>query len=343
MWLSLYGESARCRGARRRTGPLCRSYQQAKYCTESLEEEGIAPARRDTRDMTWGGVFHELGLVIASRAELRACGASSAMLTGAVRGGHLIRVRRDHYALPQTDRHVLRAVRVGGRLGCVSALRSLGIFGFDHRATHIHLPRELSRPRSPHDRRRPLTSQNRQDAVLHWQELTDPFAVVEYRVGVIDALRQVLRCNEPVHALASIENALFLGVISEADLGVIFSGLPQECLAVKQRINPKSEAGQETVLRCALEDAGIHSEIQVDIPFVGRVDGLIDGRLIWEADSRLAHDGWELHVRDRDRDIDAARQGYMTLRPAYNRTMFATGDVVEAVIHLLDSTRRGAS
>lgn len=85
---------------------------------------------------------------------------------------------------------------------------------------------------------------------------------------------------------------------------------------------------------------GIQSQIQVTIPGVGRVDGLVDGRLIWEADSRLAHDGWQLHVRDRDRDIDAARQGFVTLRPAYNRTMFATADVVDAVQRLLEAISR---
>ena len=105
-------------------------------------------------------------------------------------------------------------------------------------------------------------------------------------------------------------------------------------------MNGASESGQETVLRSALEDAGTPSEIQVELPGVGRVDGIVGGRLIWEADSRLAHDGWEMHVRDRDRDIDAARLGYMTLRPAYNRTMFATAEVVDAVIRLLEATDR---
>lgn len=261
------------------------------------------------------------------------------MLTGAVRGGYLIRVRRDHYALPATDPHILRAVRVGGRLGCVSALRDLGIFGFESRTTHIHLPRGLSRARSPHNRARLLTESNRVGTELHWDELAHPAEGNEYRIGVLDALTQVLRCNHPYHALASIENALHLGRITEPDLGAIFQGVSREKQKLRSRVDGRSEAGQETVLRSALEDAGIRSEIQVAIPGVGRVDGLVEGRLIWEADSRLAHDGWELHVRDRDRDIDAARQGYMTLRPAYNRTMFATGDVVEAVIRLLESTR----
>jgi very-short-patch-repair endonuclease len=290
--------------------------------------------------VTWSGAFDELGLTVASREQMLSIGATSRMLTGSVRSGTLLRVRRDHYALPSTDLHVLRAVRVGGRLGCVTALRSLGIFGFESQVTHIHLPRELSRARSPHDRRHRLTPANRAGTELHWSALIEPGAGSEVSVGVMDALAQTVKCNPPHMALASLENALFLRRLDEADIADIFARLPPEHQFLRARIDPRSESGQETVLRAALEDAGIRSEIQVIIPGVGRVDGLIEGRLIWETDSRLAHDGWELHVRDRDRDIDAARLGYMSLRPAYNRTMHSTNDVVDAIRHLLDSTRR---
>lgn len=284
-------------------------------------------------------MFAELELVIATRAELMACGATPPVLTSAVRGGYLLRVRRDHYALPGTDLHVLRAVRIGGRVGCATALRSYGVFGFEHRTTHVHCAHQMSRMRSPDSRRRPW-SRDQQGAILHWDALIDSTAGDRHRVGLVDALRQVLRCNHRYHALASLENAIFVGLVTEADLAEVFAGLPAATQILRARVNGRSEAGQETVLRSALEDAGIPSEIQVWIPGLGRVDGIVGGRLIWEADSRLAHDGWELHVRDRDRDIDAARLGYVTLRPAYKRTMFATAEVVEAVQRLLEATDR---
>jgi len=290
--------------------------------------------------VTWSAAFGELGLTVASREQLFSIGATSRMLTGGVRSGVLLRVRRDHYALPSTDLHVLRAVRVGGRLGCMTALRAFGIFGFEGQVTHIHLPRELSRARSPHDRRHHLTRANRAGTELHWSALLEPEAGSEVSVGVVDALAQTVRCSPPHLALASIENALFLGKVDGAGIADLFAGLGSEHQFLRARIDPRSESGQETVLRTALEDAGLRSEIQVLIPGVGRVDGVVEGRLIWEADSRLAHDGWELHVRDRDRDIDAARLGYMSLRPAYNRTMHRTNEVVDAIRHLLDSTRR---
>jgi hypothetical protein len=289
--------------------------------------------------MSWTEAFTSGALTIASRADLRALGATDRMLTSAVRMGHLLRVRRDHYALPDTDRHVIRAVRVGGRLACVSTLRYSGVFGFDT-GTHIHLRKQASRSRSPRSRAVPLTPHNREGARLHWRPLIDESDGTEFSVGLVDALAQVIRCNDPWHAIASIDNALFLRRITEAELTAVFGHLPEMFAALRPQLDGRSEAGQETVLRCAFRAAGLEPELQVDLPGVGRVDLVLEGRLIVEADSRQAHDGWELHVRDRDRDIDAARLGYMSLRPAYNRTMYATADVVEAAVQLLRSTDR---
>lgn len=231
-------------------------------------------------------------------------------------------------------------MRVGGRLGCISALRSLEIFGFDNRYVHLHMPKQMSRSRSPYSRSIPLTPSNRSGAVLHWWPLSDPDAGTEFRVDVVDALAQAVRCQRPWHALASLENALFQGRINESQLTDVFRSVPEKHHFLRGQIDARSEAGQETVLRRALLEAGLRVEIQVQIAGVGRVDLVVEGRLIVEADSRQAHDGWELHVRDRDRDIDAARQGYVTLRPAYNRTMHTTADVVDAVLALLAATDR---
>lgn len=287
--------------------------------------------------MTWIDVFASSGRQVARRHELVSAGATSSGLTAAVRGGFLLRVRRDHYALPDTSRPIVEAVRVGGQLACVSALRSLGIFGFDT-ATHIHLPRAASRLRSPASRSIPLTPHNRAGARMHWWPLLDPSDGTEVRVGLVDALAQAVRCQQPPHAIASLDNALHLGAITEHDIAEIFHHLPPRLQSLKNRVDGRSEAGQETVLRCALLAAGLRVDLQVVFPDVGRVDLVVEGRLVVEADSRSAHDGWDLHVRDRDRDIDLARRGLMSLRPAYNRIMFDTGAVVDAVLSLLAAT-----
>jgi hypothetical protein len=285
--------------------------------------------------MTWSWAFDRLGTEVASRAELMAIGATPRMLTSAVKHGYLVRARRDHYVLPRADDHLVRAVRVGGRLACDTALRSYGIFGFDHERTHVVVSPDASRLRSAHSRRVPLREDDRDRLEVHWSPLIRPDEATAGRVGVVDALAQVVRCGFWRHAVASLDNALHLGLVDEGDLTDVFRGLPERLQGIRDRVDPRCESGQESVLRLAFEDAGMRPELQVQVEGVGRVDGVIDGRLIYEADSRLAHDGWELHVRDRDRDIDAARAGYMSLRPAYRRVMFATADVVDAARGLL--------
>lgn len=279
-----------------------------------------------------------LGRRIASRHELLGAGAAPWTLTEAVRLGALIRVRRDHYALPGTAPEVLRAVRVGGRLACTSALALNGVFA-DDRRTHVHLDRAMSRMRHP-ERRAVPHSAGRGGALLHWQPLLEPADGDECSVGLIDALAQTLRCQRPWWALASIDNALNLGLLSEFGLAQVFDGAPDRSRQLRRLVDGRAEAGQETVLRMIVRSAGLRCEPQVTLEGLGRVDLLVEGCLVLEADSRLAHDGWELHVRDRDRDLAAARLGLMTLRPVYQRTMRDPAAVRDAVVNLVAVHRR---
>jgi hypothetical protein len=285
--------------------------------------------------MNWSEAFDELGVTVASRAQLIAAGARPRYLTAAVRNGYLLRVRRDHYARPDTPRSVLQAVRVGGRLACLSTLSHTGIFAIDHACTHIHLERGASRLRHPNDARQPLPSDDRPNITMHWSPLRETDAGSEASVGVKDALAQVIQCQDELHAIASLDNALFLKAIDLRDLREIFANCPQRFAGLLPRVDGRAEAGQEMMLRLLLEDAGLHCDLQVTFPGIGRVDLVVEGRVVVEADSRLAHDGWELHVRDRNKDIDVAKLGYPSIRPAYQRTMHKADDVLAAVQGLL--------
>ena len=258
-------------------------------------------------------------------------------LTCAVRTGALLRVRRDHYALPGTDRHTVEAVRIGGRLACVSALADLGIFAFEHHSTHVHLVEQMSRTRSPHNRFARLTASNRAGTVLHWIPLAAPAEGTNFRVGLVDALIQTVRCQQPHHAIASIDNALFLGAITEGDVGTIFAALPARYQPMRSRLDARSESGQESVLRLLLLDAGLRVDCQVVIPGVGRVDFLVEGTLVLEADSRLAHDGWERHVADRTRDARCAELGHPTLRVLYEFVMNDPEFVLRSILGALQA------
>ena len=285
--------------------------------------------------MAWRDAFTSLGRTVASRRELIAAGATGRVLTAAVASGALVRIRRDHYALPWTASSIQRAVRVGGRVACVSALRSMSVFAVDEDVTHVHLERDASRLRSPVNRRTRLAPDNRAGAELHWWPLLDPAGGDEAIVGIEDALAQVIRC-QPTHlAVASLDNALHLGLVDRQIVEWILAALPHGYRHLGRMLNSRSEAGQESVLRLLLDGSGLRYELQVEIPGVGRVDLVVEGVLVLEADSRLAHDGWDAHIRDRGRDLALARLGFMTLRPAYQHTMQSPNLVISAVLRLL--------
>ncbi|HEY9314515.1 MAG TPA: type IV toxin-antitoxin system AbiEi family antitoxin domain-containing protein, partial [Williamsia sp.] len=67
-------------------------------------------------------------------AELRQLGLDDWDVRKRVREGSLIRLRPGWYATPSADAAVVEAVRKGGALGCVSALRRHGLWvppGYD--------------------------------------------------------------------------------------------------------------------------------------------------------------------------------------------------------------------
>jgi hypothetical protein len=289
--------------------------------------------------MSWAEAFHAAGVRVAPRDLLIGYGATGRMLTNAVRGGHLIRARRDHYMLPSEPQNLVAAVRVGGRLDCVSALAADELFAFEASWAHIRLEHEMSRLRSPRSRFLPLNGTTRDGVVLHWWPTTNESDANEYSVSREDALISALRCQHPWHALAAIDNAIHQKKLTLFAARMLFERLPDRVQFLRERIDGRAEAGQETVLRMIVLEAGLDFDLQVTVPEVGRVDLIVEGCLALEADSRLAHDGWEHHVADRHRDLVLGRERYMSLRPAYQHTMFEPDLVRASILGLLDQNR----
>lgn len=280
---------------------------------------------------------------IVHRHDLRSAGMTGAQITFAVRSGSLLRVRRDHYARPGTDRHTIEAVCVGGRLACVSAANELGIFAFDARFTHLHVEREGSRLRAPNNRFVRLAEAERDGVELHWGPLLDAADGSEYCVGVRDALAQIIQCQPRNFALAALDTALHVGHIGSADVPDIFAHVPAKYRALRARIDARADAGQETVLRQLILDAGLRCDIQVGIVGVGRVDLLVEGCVVVEADSNQFHKSWSDHIRDRTRDRLLAELGYPSLRVLYQDIMFDPVGVVRAIRSLVSLCHLGSA
>lgn len=241
---------------------------------------------------------------VFTRADLLDSGMSGRQITGAVRAGLLRRIRRDRYAVAHTSDEVIEAVRVGGRLSCLSLLRSMGVFVHTCDALHIQVAQGTSRLRTP-----AATSTR-----VHWCAPTDPEPCL-HASSLAVAVRESVRCQTPRATIATLDSVLHHGLLTVEELHEIFSTLPARFHTILGLLDPSAESGPETFMRLILRSLGLRFRTQVHIPGVGRVDFVVDDWLIIECDSRQFHEGWGKQVEDRNRDIAAAERGFVTLRP----------------------------
>lgn len=125
--------------------------------------------------------IREAGGVVTT-AELRQLGYDTDALGRSLGYGTFVRVRRGWYALRGTPPEVLAAVRVGGRLACVSALVHYGLLPTEGGPLHVEVPRNASRLRVSEG-----------GTVIHW--VSDPGPGDRRAVSIATALGQASRCR----------------------------------------------------------------------------------------------------------------------------------------------------
>ena len=241
---------------------------------------------------------------VFSRADLVASGMSWREIARSVDDGRLRRLRRDRYAADPVDPDIAEAVRIGGRLSCVSLLALVGVFVHVHDRLHVHVPPGSSRIRAPRSKR----------TTLHWRSWTRG-PCPEHLVPLADAVSQAVRCQTPRAAVATLDSVLHHGLMTRNEVTAIFDGLPARFRPLLALSDPSAASGPETFMRLILRALGVAFETQVFIEGVGRVDFLVEGWLIIECDSREFHEGWAKQVDDRRRDMAAVVQGFVTIRP----------------------------
>ncbi|WP_336644765.1 type IV toxin-antitoxin system AbiEi family antitoxin domain-containing protein [Microbacterium sp. USHLN186] len=265
---------------------------------------------------------------ILSRADLEHAGLNSKQITAEVRAGRLLRLRNGVYAHADVPAEIAAAVRFGGRVGCLTLLRLIGVFVLERPSLHVHASSRLSRSR----RRRP------RGATVHWG--TDLEMGVAHAVSLVDAVRQAIRCQTPRAAVATLDSVLHHRVLTVEQVTEIFRTLPRRFQALLPLVDPSAESGAETFMRLLLRAIGVPFKTQVQLPGVGRVDFVVAGWLIIECDSREFHEGWDQQVADRARDIAAARLGYMTIRPIASDIFDRPTEVRTAIEETLEAMGR---
>ena len=268
-----------------------------------------------------------------TRADLLEGGWTPRQITASVRSGAMIRARRDRYVLADAHDDLVKAVRVGGRLGCLSLLRALNVFVFGRPGLHVHMSRGASRMRSPKSAGRRLADRRRRKVTLHWHALVgDPEAGC---VSIIDALIQAVRCQPPRHAVASIDSALNKGLVAWEDLQAVFDALPRRHRILRQFVDGRAQSGPETLVRLMLLALGCRVDLQVEFEAVGFVDLVADGWLVIECDSRSHHSSWEQQLKDYRRDLELARRGFCVLRLTAEDILYKPDAVIDALRGLL--------
>ncbi len=254
--------------------------------------------------------------------DLRAAGWSRDAIARAVADGAIVRVRRGRFLAAGTPADVLAAAAVGGRLDCVSLLVMLGVFVHHRSDLHVQQdPLASRRPRSPHGVR------------YHWRP-TDARRDSPV-VDIVEALAQAIRCQAPRSAVATLDNAWHLGLIDEAGVDDVFARVPRRYRVLRPLLDPRSEAGTETLVRLMLRSLGCRVELQVRIDGVGRVDLLVNGWLIIECDSEQFHGTWQNHKKDRRRDLAAMERGYSTLRLLAEDILFRPEQVQTSLARII--------
>lgn len=117
------------------------------------------------------------------------------------------------------------------------------------------------------------------------------------------------------------------------------AGRPAEAL---RYTDTRAEPVLESALRAHLLLAGLTDvQLQVDLEDIGRVDVLVDGWLVVEADGFEGHCSRESYRNDRRRGVAGVVGGWVTLRFGYE-DITRNGDRVAAtVLVVLARHRRG--
>jgi very-short-patch-repair endonuclease len=162
------------------------------------------------------------------------------------------------------------------------------------------------------------------------------------RIGlapVEQALLHSFRCHGEEFFFAAFESAWKLRLVGRAARARIRSALPAGARWLVDLARDDADSGLESLLRLRLSLLSIGVATQVLITSVGRVDFVIDGRVILEVDGRGNHDGATYRHRDLMRDAAASQLGYETLRFDYAMVIHEWPIVVGAILSALARAR----
>ncbi|WP_102194333.1 endonuclease domain-containing protein [Microbacterium aurantiacum] len=266
---------------------------------------------------------------IARGTQLQKFGCSRKAIATAARTGSIIRIRQGTFALPTADAEVVAAATHGGALTCTSALRAHGVWMLppgenDRGVAHVWMGG--AGRQHPHEGCA---------CAVHYSPGRAGLGIAPVAAALIHAYR----CLTAETFFAAYESAWNKRLIGAYDRARIRRELPQSAGWLLDLARHDSASGLESLLRLRLHLLGIRLDCQVEIEGVGRVDFVVGGRVILEADGKENHDNPTKRHRDLMRDAAASARGFETLRFDYAMIVHDWPTVVAAILPALARAR----
>ncbi len=316
------------RGATSVVDAFCTACVSLVSCTGSgIDEPLVAPQAHDDR-------MPQLRTILAARdgiargTELATYGWSRKRLSAAVHQQAIIRVRPGVFASRDAHEDVVIAAAHGGAVTCARALRLHRVWVLDVQDEHVHV--WLGQGNRAH-------THSGCHCVPHYR----PGRLLLGIAPLEDALVHAFACHGSEFFFVAFESAWNLRLLSASARQRIRTALPRDARWLVDFARGDAQSGLESLLRLRLHLLGIAVQPQVEIGGVGRVDMVIEGCLILEADGRANHESAPKRHRDLVRDAAASQRGYETLRFDYAQIVHEWDAVVAAIIAAIVRARRG--
>ncbi|MCF8607001.1 hypothetical protein L5I01_26965 [Gordonia sp. HY442] len=240
--------------------------------------------------------------------------------------GDLIRLRPWWYATRLHDATVVSAVRDGGILTCVDALRFHGMWTPPGYRASLHLRRSKNKS-GKHKACRVSVGAERMAA-----EAVDPLPV---------ALKYASGCLPVEGWIAVADSYMNSTGTGAADLRVGMGTISVTLSHAVDRTDAKSQSGTESIARVRLKSEGYDVVVQPSIEGVGHTDLRI-GKLLIECDSFMYHASRDDYERDHHRDRRALVDGWLTIRLTYDDIVYGWDAVLADIREITGRDRHRA-
>lgn len=273
-----------------------------------------------------GGIFR--------RRDLLGAGFSDAHIKNELGRRRIFRVRHGWYMVPDSSEQVVHAVRVGGRITGLAALRALQVpFLPPSTIVDIVVPRGAAHLRHPRDRTKRFSPDRR--IRLNWIDRARyTRSASDWIVSEDEALLCVLRKESREIAVSCCDALVRYRGWTNERLDRVFQLAPARVQRWRHLIDGRADAWGETVVRLRVHAAGIPFEPQFAVRGAGRYDGRVFGLLLIEVDGKQHDESWDglsSFEKDHDRDLVVLREGGRVIRITYRQLAERWAECLETI------------